>query len=173
MTNDLLRELEESIEKLRDPQNIEALDLARQKSGEIQKFFNEIELLRKDWKTIESWDYALRYLETLHYAVKSFQEKKSSLQLDEDRREILQERLKELSSLELAIEYYADSDTLVISNGLDEHSTIDMSEEVLIGFDVRGRPSGITVENATALLKPHLLEAMLAPGQQPSDSPQP
>ena len=170
MTNDLIRELEESIEKLRNPQNAEIIESARRKSGEIRDFLNEIELLRKDWKTIGNQDFALQYLEVLYHAVKSFKEQKGSSYLDEERRKALQERLQELSDLKLEIGYYGDSDTLTISTGLDEHSMIDMSEDVQIGFDARGRPAGITIENAAALLKPHLLEAMLELGEPPQDA---
>ena len=167
MTNDLIRELEESLEKLRNSQNAEIIESARQKSAEIRDFLNEIELLRKDWKIIGDQNRALQYLEILYHAVKSFKEQKASLRLDEERQRLLEERLKELSGFKLEIEYYGDSDTLTISTGLDEHSMMDMSEDMQIGFDVRGCPSGITIENAAVLLKPHLLEAMLELGNPP------
>ena len=169
MTSDLLRELEENIEKLSNPQNIETIELASRKSAEIREFLQEIELLRKDWETIKNQDCALQYLEVLYHTVKSFKEQKSSLHLDEERQRALQERMKELSELILEIEYFGDSDTLTIYTRLDERSMIDMSEEIRIGFDARGRPAGITIENAAELLKPHLLEAMLELGEPPQD----
>ena len=73
--------------------------------------------------------------------------------------------------MKLEISYFKDTDTLWLSNGLPTPVGEDISENVIVFFDMEvSQPNGVLIEHAAELLLP-VLQAAMQSSEESAEKP--